>query len=193
MESLSLAYKLLIVGWVLVLIWVPYVIYTNKKIHPKALFVLFFAELWERFSYYGMRALLVLYMIDVGAELSYEKSQAYAIYGAYGAMVYATPLLGGLIAEKFFGYRNSILWGGILMALGHFTMAFPLISELGIGSPESIHALSEPMLISPVCASARYAFQGTRYHSASWFRFSWSFTTMNRTGCRLPPWGANRA
>ena len=145
MESLSLAYKLLIVGWLVVLIWVPYVIYTNKKIHPKALFVLFFAELWERFSYYGMRALLVLYMIDVGAELSYEKSQAYAIYGAYGAMVYATPLLGGLIAEKFFGYRNSILWGGILMALGHFTMAFPLISELGIGSPESIHALSEPM------------------------------------------------
>ena len=92
-----------------------------------------------------MRALLVLYMIDVGAELSYEKSQAYAIYGAYGAMVYATPLLGGLIAEKFFGYRNSIMWGGILMALGHFTMAFPLISELGIGSPESIHALAEPM------------------------------------------------
>lgn len=145
MESLSLAYKLLIIGWVIVLLWVPYVIYTNKKIHPKALFVLFFAELWERFSYYGMRALLVLYMIDVGAELSYEKSQAYAIYGAYGAMVYATPLLGGLIAEKFFGYRNSIMWGGILMALGHFTMAFPLISELGIGSPESIHALAEPM------------------------------------------------
>ena len=148
MESLSLAYKLLIIGWLIVLLWVPYVIYTNKKIHPKALFVLFFAELWERFSYYGMRALLVLYMIDVGAELSYEKSQAYAIYGAYGAMVYATPLLGGLIAEKFFGYRNSIMWGGILMALGHFTMAFPLISELGIGSPESIHALAEPMFFS---------------------------------------------
>ena len=55
----------------------------------------------------------------------YEKSHAYAIYGAYGAMVYATPLLGGLIAEKYFGYRKAILWGGILMALGHFCMVFP--------------------------------------------------------------------
>ena len=154
MESLSLAYKLLIVGWVLVLIWVPYVIYTNKKIHPKALFILFFAELWERFSYYGMRALLVLYMITeivpdmingAGGGMGMPKSEAYAIYGAYGAMVYATPLLGGLIAEKFFGYRKAIVWGGILMALGHFAMAFPLISELGIGSPEAIHALSGPI------------------------------------------------
>jgi len=143
-NSLSLAYKLLIVGWAIVLIWVPYVIYSNKKIHPSALFVLFFAELWERFSYYGMRALLVLYMIDKGAELVYEESKAYAIYGAYGAMVYATPLIGGLIAEKYFGYRKSILWGGILMALGHFTMAFPLISEFGV-SKEVIHTLTEPM------------------------------------------------
>ena len=144
-SALSLSYKLLILGWAIVLIWVPIVIMMNKKIHPAALFVLFFAELWERFSYYGMRALLVLYMIDQGAELVYEKSVAYAIYGAYGAMVYATPLLGGLIAEKYFGYRNSILWGGILMALGHFTMAFPLITELGIGDKETIHALTEPM------------------------------------------------
>ena len=86
-SALSLSYKLLILGWAIVLIWVPIVISMNKKIHPTALFVLFFAELWERFSYYGMRALLVLYMIDQGAELVYEKSVAYAIYGAYGAMV----------------------------------------------------------------------------------------------------------
>ncbi len=143
-SSLSLSYKLLIIGWLIVIFWVPYVIYSNRKIHPTALFVLFFAELWERFSYYGMRALLVLYMIDKGAELVYEKSQAYAIYGAYGAMVYATPLLGGLIAEKYFGYRKSIMWGGILMALGHFTMAFPLISEFGV-STETIHTFTEPM------------------------------------------------
>ncbi len=143
-SSISLSYKLLIIGWLIVLFWVPYVIYSNRKIHPTALFVLFFAELWERFSYYGMRALLVLYMIDKGAELVYEESKAYAIYGAYGAMVYATPLIGGLIAEKYFGYRKSILWGGILMALGHFTMAFPLISEFGV-SKETIHTLTEPM------------------------------------------------
>ena len=145
-NTLSLSYKLLVIGWLIVLIWVPYIIYTNKKIHPTALFVLFFAELWERFSYYGMRALLVLYMIDKGAELVYEKSQAYAIYGAYGAMVYATPLLGGLIAERYFGYRNAIMWGGILMALGHFTMAFPMINDLGVGIPhETIIALTEPV------------------------------------------------
>ena len=142
-SSLSLSYKLLVSGWFLVLIWVPYIIYSNKKQHPKALFVLFFAELWERFSYYGMRALLVLYMIDKGAELMYEKSHAYAIYGAYGAMVYATPLLGGLIAEKYFGYRKAILWGGILMAVGHFTMAFPLLSTVGIGNTDFFHAFAE--------------------------------------------------
>ena len=142
-SSLSLSYKLLVSGWFLVLIWVPYIIYSNKKQHPKALFVLFFAELWERFSYYGMRALLVLYMIDKGAELMYEKSHAYAIYGAYGAMVYATPLLGGLIAEKYFGYKKAILWGGILMAVGHFTMAFPLLSTVGIGNTDFFHAFAE--------------------------------------------------
>ena len=144
-SSLSLAYKLLVSGWLLVLIWVPYIIYSNKNHHPGALFVLFFAELWERFSYYGMRALLVLYMIDKGAELMYEKSHAYAIYGAYGAMVYATPLLGGLIAEKFFGYRKAIIWGGILMSLGHFTMAFPILSSFGIASPEFFESLTEPV------------------------------------------------
>jgi|TARA_B110000116_G_scaffold18181_1_gene14625 POT family proton-dependent oligopeptide transporter len=143
-SSLSLAYKLLVFSWLFVLIWVPYVIYSNKKHHPSALFVLFFAELWERFSYYGMRALLVLYMIDKGAELLYDKSHAYAIYGAYGAMVYATPLLGGLIAEKFFGYRKAILWGGILMAMGHFTMAFPILNSFGFVSPEFFESLTEP-------------------------------------------------
>jgi len=144
-SSLSLAYKLLIAGWAIVLIWVPYVIYTNKKYHPKALFVLFFAELWERFSYYGMRALLIYYMIDAGAELMYKESMAYAVYGAYGAMVYATPLLGGLIAEKYFGYRKAIMWGGILMALGHFTMAFPLLNSFGIASPEFFQSATEPV------------------------------------------------
>ena len=142
-NNLSLAYKLLVIGWAIVLIWVPYVIYTNKKYHPSALFVLFFAELWERFSYYGMRALLILYMIDKGAELMYSESHAYGIYGAYGAMVYAAPLLGGLVAEKYFGYRRAIVWGGVLMALGHFTMAFPLLSSTGIASTEFFHSINE--------------------------------------------------
>lgn len=123
---MDVSYKLLIIGWVICLIWVPYIIFTNRKVQPSALFLLFFAELWERFSYYGMRGLLVLYMIDKGGDLVYDQSTAYAVYGAYGAMVYATPVIGGLIAEQLFGYRKAILWGGILMALGHFAMAFPL-------------------------------------------------------------------
>ena len=148
----------------------PYVIYSNRKIHPTALFVLFFAELWERFSYYGMRALLVLYMIDKGAELVYEESKAYAIYAAYGAMVYATPLIGGLIAEKYFGYRKSILWGGILMALGHFTMAFPLISEFGV-SKETIHTLTEPMFF----IALGLLILGNGFFQTKYFKFCFNF------------------
>ena len=90
-----------------------------------------------------MRALFFIWRCWGRVKLR-EKSGICNLWGIWN-VVYATPLLGGLIAEKFFGYRNSIMWGGILMALGHFTMAFPLISELGIGSPESIHALAEPM------------------------------------------------
>ena len=122
---MTLAYKLLTIAWLICVIWVPFVIFSNKKAHPGALFLLFFVELWERFSYYGMRALLVLYMIDKAAELQYDESTAYATYAAYGAMVYATPILGGLIADQILGFRRSILWGGILMALGHFLMAGP--------------------------------------------------------------------
>jgi len=92
------------------------------KGHPKPLPVLFFSELWERFSFYGMRALLMLYMIE---SMKYPDSKAYAIYGAYGSLVYATPLLGGLIADRLIGNRAAILLGGLLMALGHFVMAFP--------------------------------------------------------------------
>lgn len=103
--------------------------------HPKGLSVLFGAEMWERFSFYGMRALLVLYMITddrfrtiaedaTGLSANYTKPEAYAIYGAYGALVYAFPVVGGWIANKWIGYRNAILLGGSLMAAGHFAMAF---------------------------------------------------------------------
>jgi len=116
---------LMIIGTIFVFIWIPYVVLSQKKIHPKALFTLFFAELWERFSFYGMRALLMLYMTKVlfenlgqdGADL-----RAYGIYGAYGALVYGMPVIGGLIADKLFGFRKSIILGGILMALGHFVL-----------------------------------------------------------------------
>jgi POT family proton-dependent oligopeptide transporter len=108
-------------AWLFVIVWISGVIFTQRKHHPKALFYLFFTELWERFSYYGMRALLILYMTK---EMLYGDDQAFGIYGAYGALVYATPVIGGFLAEKFLGYRNAILLGAILMAVGHFFMAF---------------------------------------------------------------------
>ena len=108
-------------AWLGVIVWIGLVIFMNRKVHPSALFFLFFAEFWERFSYYGMRALLVLYMT---MELDFADTRAYGVYAAYGAMVYATPIAGGLLAEKVLGYRKAIIWGGLLMALGHFAMAF---------------------------------------------------------------------
>jgi proton-dependent oligopeptide transporter, POT family len=88
--------------------------------HPPGLYVLFFTEMWERFSYYGMRALLVLYMIK---GLQFSQATSSQIYGYYTGLVYATPILGGLIADRLLGYRRTILVGGTLMMIGHFLMA----------------------------------------------------------------------
>ena len=85
--------------------------------HPKGLAYLFLSEMWERFCYYGMRGLLVLYLIDI---LRKGDSEAFAIYGAYTALVYAAPVLGGKIADTILGYRKAIVLGGILMAIGEF-------------------------------------------------------------------------
>ncbi|MEM6515782.1 MAG: peptide MFS transporter [Bacteroidota bacterium] len=123
---MSPAVILLIVAWVFCLIWIPYIIYSNKKTNPKALFILFFAEMWERFSYYGMRALLTLYMaqvlfVELGRQLAEQKSLA--VYGSYTSLVYLFPVIGGLIADRYFGFRKAIITGGILMMLGHFALA----------------------------------------------------------------------
>jgi len=119
-------YQLMLIAWAGVAAWVAFVIFSNRKIHPKALFALFMVELWERFSYYGMRALLILYMtadiIDGG--FAFDDAKAYGIYGAYGALVYLTPLVGGFFADKLVGFRKAIIWGAILMALGQFTLFF---------------------------------------------------------------------
>ncbi len=90
--------------------------------HPRGLYVLFFSEMWERFSYYGMRALLVLYLTQ---HLLYERQAALQIYGLYTGLVYLTPILGGFLADRWLGYRGTVLSGAILMMLGHFAMAFP--------------------------------------------------------------------
>ncbi len=142
---MDLTLWIMIIGWIFVLLWVPFIIYTNKKSHPKALFVLFFAEMWERFSYYGMRALLVLYMtkvlfIDLAQNVA--ETQAYGIYGSYTAMVYLFPVIGGLVADKLLGFKRTIIWGGILMALGHFTLALQGIENLEGNMPFFFAALS---------------------------------------------------
>lgn len=88
--------------------------------HPTGLFNLFFAEMWERFSYYGMRALLVFYMTK--GFLGYDDGQAYTVYGAYTALVYMTPFIGGLLADRLLGQRIAVIIGGMLMAAGHLIM-----------------------------------------------------------------------
>jgi POT family proton-dependent oligopeptide transporter len=114
----------IILGWIFVLVWVPFVIFTNRKVHPKVLFWLFMVELWERFSYYGMRAFLVLYLTKalVTGGFGLKKEVAFGIYAAYGALVYLTPLVGGFLADKFMGFRRAIIWGAMLMAAGQFTL-----------------------------------------------------------------------
>ena len=92
--------------------------------HPVGLYTLFFAEMWERFSYYGMRALLVLYMIK--GFLGMNDNAAYAVYGAYTALVYATPFIGGMLADRLLGARRAVVLGGLLMAAGHLMMTIEL-------------------------------------------------------------------
>lgn len=115
----------MVCAWIFVLIWVPFIIYTNRKLHPRALFVLFFAEMWERFSYYGMRALLTLYMVkELFDHLgSGADTKALGIYGSYTAMVYLFPVIGGILADRILGFRKAIMFGGILMMAGHFALA----------------------------------------------------------------------
>ena len=89
--------------------------------HPLGLYVLFFTEMWERFSYYGMRALLVLYMVKY-----YQLPQDYSstVYKWYTSLVYLTPILGGFLADRYLGNKRAVLIGAVLMAIGHFLMAF---------------------------------------------------------------------
>ena len=107
--------------------------------HPAGLFVLFFTEMWERFSYYGMRALLTLFLISTIADggWGWTNSEAMKLYGTYTGLVYLTPLLGGIIADKITGYKKAILIGALIMTLGHLSMAFegitPWFFYLGLG------------------------------------------------------------
>ena len=105
--------------------------------HPVGLFILFFTEMWERFSYYGMRALLVLYLVgEINSDnpgLGWENDEAGSLYGWYTMLVYITPILGGIIADKILGFRKAITTGAILMSLGHFALAFEPMPAFYLG------------------------------------------------------------
>lgn len=98
--------------------------------HPKGLYMLFFAEMWERFSYYGMRALLILYLTQ---HWLFSDGKSNLIYGAYTSLVYITPVLGGYLADRYLGQRKAVLFGGVLLAFGHLFMAFE-----GVGGQDDL-------------------------------------------------------
>src|ERR1044072_9204265 len=103
--------------------------------HPRGLATLFFTEMWERFSYYGMRAILVLYMVAPVAQggLGFDTKHAASIYGTYTMSVYLTALPGGMIADRWLGTRLAVLVGGAIIALGHFSMVAPSLTFFYLG------------------------------------------------------------
>lgn len=107
--------------------------------HPVGLFVLFFTEMWERFSYYGMRAILVLFLTSslLNEGWAWSREDALVLYGWYTGLVYLTPILGGFLADKFLGYRNATVLGAFIMTLGHASMALETFTDsffyLGLG------------------------------------------------------------
>jgi POT family proton-dependent oligopeptide transporter len=98
--------------------------------HPRGLGLLFITEMWERFSYYGMRAILVLYLVNA---LKWDTAHAANLYGTYTMLVFLTPVIGGYLADRFIGTRRSLVIGSIVISLGHFTLAFPGMTAFYIG------------------------------------------------------------
>src|SRR6185295_1516041 len=88
--------------------------------HPRGLFILFFAEMWERFSYYGMRGLLIFYLTQ---HLMYDDTFANGVFGAYSALVYVLPVIGGFLADHYLGTRKAVAFGALLLVAGHSLMA----------------------------------------------------------------------
>src|SRR5262245_1870883 len=103
--------------------------------HPRGLSTLFFTEMWERFSYYGMRALLILFMTAAPAAggLGFDAVTAGAVYGLYTSMVYMKTLPGGWIADRLIGAQRAVIAGGVLSASGHFSMAVPTLTTFYVG------------------------------------------------------------
>jgi POT family proton-dependent oligopeptide transporter len=108
---------------------------TTKMKHPQPLYLLFLVTMWERFSFYGMRALLVLYLVSDKSRggLQWTSEQAGSLYGSYNALTYIATLFGGYLADKYIGFRRSVLVGGILITLGHISLSIDSIPNFYAG------------------------------------------------------------
>ncbi|MCL2117501.1 MAG: hypothetical protein FWH27_03635, partial [Planctomycetaceae bacterium] len=111
----------------------------NQSGHPTGIWVLCTTEMWERFAFYGMRAILVLYLVSVSTSettpgFGWNKADAYRLYGYYTSLVYLIPLFGGWVADRFLGQFRSVLFGGALMALGQFILAATEFVRMGVGT-----------------------------------------------------------
>lgn len=129
----------------------------QMRTHPKGLYILFFAEMWERFSYYGMRALLIFYLTK---HFLFTDGQAYGIYGAYTTLVYITPVIGGLLADRFLGQRKAIVIGAILLVIGHAGMAIE-------GEPITDPALRDETILNVFYLSLAFIIAGVGFLKAN--------------------------
>jgi POT family proton-dependent oligopeptide transporter len=111
---------ILLIGIVVTLVTGVPVLMQMMRNHPRGLLILFFAEMWERFSYYGMRGILIFYLTQ---HLLFDDSTAGAQYGSYTSLVYLLPLIGGLLADRYLGTRKAVAFGALLLVAGHLTMA----------------------------------------------------------------------
>lgn len=129
----------------------------QMRTHPKGLYILFFAEMWERFSYYGMRALLIFYLTK---HFLFTDGQAYGIYGAYTTLVYITPVIGGLLADRYLGQRKAIVIGAILLVIGHAGMAIE-------GEPITDPALRDETILNVFYLSLAFIIAGVGFLKAN--------------------------
>ena len=125
--------------------------------HPRGLFVLFFAEMWERFSYYGMRGLLIFYLTQ---HFLFERGDALGILGAYITLVYITPIIGGMLADRFMGARRAVMLGAILLVIGHFGMAFE-------GAPVQEGSIADPFVLNIFYLSLAFIIAGVGFLKAN--------------------------
>ena len=124
--------------------------------HPKGLYVLFFTELWERFSFYGMKTLLVLYMIN---HFFWSQEDASSLLGTYAALAYGLPVVGGFIADRYLGARRAVILGAVLLSIGHFLMAF---------EPLPFFYTALGFIIATGCGSHTATTTGSRQQVSAW-------------------------